>query len=256
METEAENCNFFDRKHLFTEKRLDRPFRKKHKQYFRNYKRGYGYWLWKPYLICKILQEEMVEGDTLVYLDAGCEIHPSGEQRWREYLALLEHCDCILFENENLHVRQMTKMDLLEHFEAERNEDILNRRQISGGCIILKKSDFTLRLFQKWLNCCETYKETLLCDAPSAHAERPDFIENRHDQAILTLICLKEEPELTTGSESRHIRVLEQREVYSRLPDWNDMTQYPFWTKRNKEFAQPGWLDRAARKIRRFLNIS
>lgn len=76
---EARESGFFDKIYLYNEKNLDWQFRKSHRQYFRDYPRGYGYWIWKSYLISKIMREKMHEGDILVYLDAGCEIKSSGK---------------------------------------------------------------------------------------------------------------------------------------------------------------------------------
>ena len=44
-----------------------------HSEFILANKRGYGYWLWKPYLIMKTL-EQMNDNDILVYADCGCEI--------------------------------------------------------------------------------------------------------------------------------------------------------------------------------------
>lgn len=253
---EAEESRFFDKIYLYDEHKLDKKFRKAHKQYFRENPRGYGYWIWKPHLILKTMKEQMADGDILVYLDAGCEIHSTGKKRWKEYIEYLDKADCILFDHENFSVKNLTKIDALLLFKMNDDEQALNRGQFQSGAIIVRKTDFMLQFIEKWYNCCEQFKTTLLCDAPSSHDEYPDFIGHRHDQSLLTLLCMQVEPELKLANESNHFKILEQKEFYSRLPDWSNMTNYPFWAKRNKEFAQPGWLDRAARKIRRFLNKS
>ena len=84
----------------------------------------------------------MADGDILVFLDAACEIHDTGEKRWKEYLKYLEEFDCILFDHENFFVRQLTKMDLLVHFSVDTDEEVLNRRQFMGGVQIIKKTAF------------------------------------------------------------------------------------------------------------------
>lgn len=250
---EAEESGFFDKIYLYDEHKLDKTFRKAHKKYFRENPRGYGYWIWKPYLILKTLKEKMADRDILVFLDAGCEIHRTGEKRWKEYLKYLEEFDCILSDHENYSVRQMTKMDMLVHFSMERDKQVLNKPQFWAGGIIIKKTEYTLNFFLKWFDYCERHKSTLLNGSPSIHAELQEFIEHRHDQSMLTLLCLQEDPKLKNSNDGDHFKILRQKEVYSRLPDWSDMAGYPFWARRNKEYVPPSLFIRIRRKISGFL---
>ena len=135
---EAEDSGFFDKIYLYDEHKLDKTFRKAHKQYFRENPRGYGYWIWKPYLILKTLKEKMADGDILVFLDAGCEIHRTGEKRWKEYIEYLDKFDCILIEHENYSVKNLTKIDALLHFRMNDDELALNRGQFHSGAIIVR----------------------------------------------------------------------------------------------------------------------
>lgn len=52
---EVESLNIFDKSILYTDKDLktDQEFWPKHSNFIENNKKGYGYWLWKPYLIKK-----------------------------------------------------------------------------------------------------------------------------------------------------------------------------------------------------------
>jgi len=54
--------------------RNDPDFWTPHSKFVESNERGIGYWIWKPYLIKKTM-EQMVDGDILLYLDAGCEIY-------------------------------------------------------------------------------------------------------------------------------------------------------------------------------------
>ena len=49
---------------------IDEEYKNAHKDIF-NIKRGYGLWLWKPYIIYKTLTEVCKEGDYLFYGDGG-----------------------------------------------------------------------------------------------------------------------------------------------------------------------------------------
>lgn len=70
---EAENLDFFTKIYGFTEVDLkqDEYFWNNHGNFIENNNRGYGYWLWKSYLIQKELNR-INENDILIYCDAGC----------------------------------------------------------------------------------------------------------------------------------------------------------------------------------------
>jgi hypothetical protein len=72
---QAHSLDFFDQIYLFTIDDLiaDKQFWQTHSEFISKNNRGYGYWLWKPYIIKKTL-ESLSDGDILLYLDAGCEI--------------------------------------------------------------------------------------------------------------------------------------------------------------------------------------
>ena len=59
-----------------------------HKSFIELSTRGYGYWIWKPYLIKKQL-ESMNDNDILIYCDAGCTINKDGIGRFHEYIDIL-----------------------------------------------------------------------------------------------------------------------------------------------------------------------
>ena len=89
---EAKDFDYFNEIIGLTEKDLieDDIFWNKNKEFILNSSKGYGYWIWKPYLINKEL-EKMNDGDILVYADAGCKINKNGKKRFLEYIELLNN---------------------------------------------------------------------------------------------------------------------------------------------------------------------
>ena len=61
---QAEQMQFFDEIETITENELGTDFRKANSQYLRRGVRGYGYWIWKPYIILRALKE-LQSGDQL-----------------------------------------------------------------------------------------------------------------------------------------------------------------------------------------------
>ena len=72
---QANNLNIFTEIYGKTGKCLqeDAEFINKHAEFINNNRRGFGYWIWKPYLIMKQI-DKMEDGDVLFYSDCGCEL--------------------------------------------------------------------------------------------------------------------------------------------------------------------------------------
>ena len=61
-------------------------------------KRGGGYWIWKPYIIWKTLQD-VEDGDFVCYIDSACLINKGKE--WDMYFSLLNRYDTVCFQYDN-----------------------------------------------------------------------------------------------------------------------------------------------------------
>ena len=57
----------------------DTLFWNQHGDFINKNSKGYGYWIWKSYIIFKYVQEEMNEDDILLYMDAGCTFNKKGK---------------------------------------------------------------------------------------------------------------------------------------------------------------------------------
>ena len=87
---QAESTSLFECE-LITENCLksDNEFWDKHSNFIEKNKRGFGYWIWKPYIIKKTMQT-LNTGDVLLYLDSGCEIDINKKRQIEEYLELVK----------------------------------------------------------------------------------------------------------------------------------------------------------------------
>lgn len=72
---QAASLKIFDNIIKYTEQDLqnDEEFWSKHGDFIENNKRGYGYWIWKPYIVKKTM-DTLADDDILMYLDCGCEL--------------------------------------------------------------------------------------------------------------------------------------------------------------------------------------
>lgn len=173
----------FDDFHLYNEKHLDQAFKDKNKHILEQ-KRGAGYWLWKPYVILDTLKRSN-DGDIIIYLDSGVMLDKS----INHILMKLESIssDIVLMENGHDNT-QYVKRDLMKYFNMD-TEEYRKKIHIDAAFMVFRNSETARAFVTEWLRCCED--ESLLTDIPSKAEEYPEFKENRHDQAILTLLSYK-----------------------------------------------------------------
>lgn len=176
----------FDECYFLTEKNLDREFMKKLKPWL--YRRGYGYWRWKSYVVSKKFAK-LNDGDVLVYSDAGCDYNPYGIGRLKEYIDMAKSSESgiVAFQDTNIEY-QRTKGDAIDHFKAHGAHNLLNTNQFWGGYFILVKSKKSTLFVEEWADICINYPD-LITDKRSASPNFEGFIEHRHDQSVFSLLA-------------------------------------------------------------------
>ena len=170
----------------------------------KNKKRGYGFWFWKPYLIKKMMNN-INDNDIIHYIDVGCHIIKNKNKKFNEYLNfLIEEKNWILpfqyyfDENQrnngiNYPERQeykYTKSDLLKYFNFTNSKEITDTPQFWAGNILIKKSKESKDFLSEWINIMYNNFH-LVDDSISKINNHKDFIENRHDQSVFSLLCKK-----------------------------------------------------------------
>jgi len=175
---------FFDEVMLYGPHDIDAVFYEQF-QIFLHQPKGGGFWIWKPYLIKKVL-DNLPENDILIYCDAGCMINSRGKERFRQYMSLLMESDkgCLAFELPHKEF-EFTKQEVLDYFSA--SPEIVNSNQLMATVILLKKSDYTTFLVNKW---CEVLydKPLLFTDDKTRSIQNEQFIDHRHDQSVFSVI--------------------------------------------------------------------
>ena len=187
---QATNINLFDKLIGYTDKDLkeDPEFWPKHGKFIVKNRRGYGYWLWKPYLIKKTM-EQLKDGDVLLYCDAGCEINYKNtgvKNKLRDYLNNQIQKEIIIGYPLGCKDGDWTKGDLLDHFNVRKNKAVINTGTRQGGVNMFHVNKKTRNLVNIWYETACNYR--LLDDSPSKSPNLPGFKQNRHDQAIFSIL--------------------------------------------------------------------
>lgn len=171
-----------------TEKDLPKDFRDN--LHPKRYPRGYGYWKWKSYLVDWTLAD-LQDGDVLVYADAGALLNAAGMQRFKEYIDMARACESgILTFQQQFLEKDYAKGDLTAHCGVYDNKEILCSYQLWGGVIIINKYSKPVVIIKEWTDICINHFQ-LITDKRSLLPNASGFIENRHDQAAMSLTFKK-----------------------------------------------------------------
>lgn len=162
--------------------------------------RGAGYWLWKPYVIWKALQN-CEDGDFLVYVDAGVKIIAP----LTEITNVMDQ-DIFLFSNGHQHIH-WCKMDVVNAIlsldrepsihnvsslavrKGARLIDLVSLQQVQASAIFFRVNDFTRKFIKEWLLWCQM--PGMIDDSPSVLPNHPEFAQHRYDQSALTCLAIK-----------------------------------------------------------------
>ncbi len=196
---QAKRINLFNKITLFNGKSLEKDeyFWNKHSNFImNNINKGFGYWLWKPYIIKKTL-DSLNDGDILLYLDCGCEISNNKKNKMINYINIIK--DVYIITSFTFIEKDWNKMDLILYLNANSTE-ILETPQRQAGAILLYVCDKTRKLVNEWYDTACNYN--LIDDSISNAKNYTGFKEHRHDQAIFSLLTKKYNIKNTYNIES------------------------------------------------------
>lgn len=199
---QAKKLNIFNKISAYSGDYLknDIDFWKKHKDFIENNKTGYGYWLWKPYIIKKEM-EKMNDGDILLYIDCGCELYDK-EKSWlnkcieyvKKDLIIGTYSSYYIGRNKTIigkfycYEKEWTKMDLVMKLNMN-NDKYLESPQHQAGVIMFYICNQTRKLVNEWYDLGCDYCN--IDNSPSINKNLDVFKEHRHDQSIFSLLTKK-----------------------------------------------------------------
>lgn len=165
---------------VMNEMSLPDEFYATYKEHFRSVK-GFGYWIWKPYIILKMM-EQMPKGEILLYTDAGCSFtnHPS------YLLRTLEGTDIGSFEVWGHPNNLWTKPSVF--LEMGLNSEDFQQYQRAGGYLIIRVSELSVAILSEWFSLV---KKLHLVNDDEINTNPDDYYHHRHDQSLLSIVLKK-----------------------------------------------------------------
>lgn len=217
IKNEAINSGWFDTVNICGPKDLTQEFKTEFNDILQQ-KKGAGYWIWK-FDIIKQQLDKLKNNDILVYIDAGCTINPYGKKRFFEYIQMLNDSNQTIISFQMPHIeKKYTTKQLFRYFDIDINSNHGNTGQYVGGILLMKKS-------QKIINECIQVLQTdhlLVTDYYNKTNQCDSFIDNRHDQSILSLVRKK------FGS------IVLSDETWFQPFGNSDSMKFPFWATRKR----------------------
>jgi len=171
---------FFDEVILYDEEKIS-DFIQTHQEHFK-YTRGFGYWVWKPYIILKTL-EKCDEGDIVFYSDSTVLFTDSPT----ELFDILKIEDICLFSTTYKN-RTYTKYDTFTLMGLT-DDKYIDGEHANAAFILIKKSDKSVSFIREFLSNCENIN--MISDENKSGVSIEGFSQHRHDQSILSLMAIK-----------------------------------------------------------------
>ena len=159
-------------------------FIKYHKDFIKNNKRGYGYWIWKHKVIIE-KYNTMEMNDILVYSDSGNTINSLNIKMVNYINTLINKTGILLFPI-NHKEGDWSKMDVIKTIVKEDINNVINNYQTMGGLMMFRKCTNTTMYLQEVAKYSIQYN--LINDSISKLPNIKNFKEHRYDQSIFSLV--------------------------------------------------------------------
>jgi hypothetical protein len=152
--------------------------------------RRHGYYLWKPYFVNKALSA-IDYGDFLIYMDAAGGYYRSNVHNIVSYMKK-NNIDMVGSRRYKYLEKHWTKRDVFVYMNCD-EEKYINQYQCWAGFFILRKTEETITIMSEWLKYAQDYR--IITDAENVCGKDnyEGFVENRHDQSILSILMKKYE---------------------------------------------------------------
>ena len=107
-------------------------------------------------------------------------------------------------------------MDVLKHFRVDKDADFLRSGRVWGTCFLVCKCAAGMSIVEQWRQCYYDHFD-FADDTPSCLPNLPGFVENSHDQSILSPLCKLNGAYLLSCAEFVRIRAFMPEDGN---PDW------------------------------------
>ena len=161
--------------HVYTKDDISRLV-ERHTEWFRTRPRGFGHWMWKPYILEDALSR-VDDGDIVLYMDAGRLTHRA--------LDIVHRAQPFsLVEDAGYTIRYLATAAAMDAVGISATSPLLGHHQVLACLICYRKTSVTVALNGEWLAICE--RESTIEDHPIMNGN------SGHDQVVLSLLAARD----------------------------------------------------------------
>jgi hypothetical protein len=230
---QAKEMNVFDKIIQLNDDDISEYIRK-HANFIRTHRPGFGLWIWKPKVIYDTLNK-MKEGDILVYCDAGMYVNKKGKDRFNFYINQLEKHDMVVFSaGDNYKAQQFVKNDAIMAYYPTFNGEWTT--YCYAGIMIIKKTKNTLNLINDWLRLCENYH--FIDKNPSRkYRDFSYYLGNDCDNGLFNLCLAKYKIHFLVTPDEINLYTSDGKQIAhtnidKKKADWSSLDDIPFQVRR------------------------
>jgi hypothetical protein len=183
---------FFDGGAKYRDSNLSPEIYKLAREHFK-YARGFGFWVWKPFILRDALRQ-VGDGDLVFYVDSGNEIIASPQPLFD--IAEESPSGIVLFDNRDSEPHgDVWKNGMWTRGDCFRLMDCCGKAyaqgcQVDAAYICLRKSEQSIAFVDEYLFYCLDLQ--IVSDAANKFQPNlPEFRDHRHDQSVLSLLAIR-----------------------------------------------------------------
>ena len=220
LHKESTNSGWFDTTTICGPENLSEEFKFEFNDILKN-PRGAGYWIWK-FDIIKQQLTNLAKNDILIYVDAGCSINTNGKTKFNEYIELLNNNNESIISFQMTHTeKKYTTKEIFNAFEMSINDNNANSGQIMATILIMKNTEKMMKIIDECINVLRA-DHLLVTDHYNKIKQCSCFLDNRHDQSILSLV------------RKKHGSIILTDETWFTQFGNKESLKYPFWATRKR----------------------
>lgn len=217
---ECIQTNWFDTVQTFGPEDLTGDFKKEFNKILLK-PRGAGYWIWK-YDIIKQQLTKLPNNDILIYIDSGCSVNIKGRSRLDEYINMLNKSNESIISFQMPHLeRKFTIKEIFHSFNMNVNDNNGNSGQYLATVLIMKNDKKMMEILEDCINTIRK-DQLIVTDYYNKLEQCNEFIDNRHDQSILSL------------ARKKHGSIILGDETWFQPFGNKESLKYPFWATRKR----------------------
>lgn len=161
----------------------DTDFYKQNMHMFR-YKKYFGYFLWKPYIILQTLK--MYDCKNVLYCDSNLRLNNFSAFE-NVFSRFMKDQDVFFVEHVNYKNREWTKRDTFIAMNADEPR-YWDANQVWTSLMGFGKSDLSMNLLEIYLGFCKDPE--IVTELPNVYGEEnlPEFKEHRWEQSVMSIL--------------------------------------------------------------------